>query len=85
MKYTENCPFCNILKDEREILSETKDSFIILSNPTLVSGHCLVIPKKHVKKPFRLKQINLLEQTTLLKKELPTKFQLNKLKDFILK
>ncbi len=46
-----NCPFCTILSEDTErILRETKHTFTILSNPRLMPGHLLVIPKKHVEK-----------------------------------
>ena len=42
-----DCPFCNIYKEDRTI-KETKNVYVILSNPRLVAGHTLVIPKRHV-------------------------------------
>ena len=39
------CVFCNI--NGERILRETKNIFTILSDPYLLKGHCLVIPKKH--------------------------------------
>jgi len=46
-----DCPFCQIIKEKSErILLETKCSFVVLSDPKLMSGHLLVIPKKHVEK-----------------------------------
>lgn len=39
------CVFCDIDKDK--VLREGQDSFTILSDPYLLKGHCLVIPKKH--------------------------------------
>ena len=45
-----NCPFCEINKEKTRIIQETKNSIVILSNPRLVSGHILVVPKKHVEK-----------------------------------
>lgn len=45
------CPFCNIAANNTErILKQTKHTFIVLSNPYLVPGHFLVIPKRHVEK-----------------------------------
>ena len=50
-----NCPFCNILKNkEREILDSRAHTFVILSNPRLMPGHLLIIPKRHVEKPSEL-------------------------------
>lgn len=46
-----NCPFCDIIQTDRErIIRETPTTFVILSNPRLVPGHLLVIPKRHTEK-----------------------------------
>jgi histidine triad (HIT) family protein len=42
------CAFCGI-KDER-IIRDTQNTITILSNPYLVEGHSLVIPKMHVQR-----------------------------------
>ena len=42
------CVFCNL--SEREILRETPNTLTILSNPYLVQGHTLVMPKIHVQR-----------------------------------
>ncbi len=55
------CPFCNI-GDER-ILKKGKLVFVILSNPSLMEGHTLVIPKRHVE---RLSGLNDPERLELL-------------------
>jgi ATP adenylyltransferase len=47
----ENCPFCNPTK---RILKSNKHADVILSNPHKVPGHLLVIPKRHVEKPWQL-------------------------------
>lgn len=45
------CPFCNIITERTErIIHETEHAFVVLSNPRLMPGHMLVIPKKHVEK-----------------------------------
>jgi histidine triad (HIT) family protein len=45
------CPFCDILtKNTERIIRESKNTFTVLSNPRLVPGHLLVIPKRHVEK-----------------------------------
>jgi histidine triad (HIT) family protein len=46
----ENCVFCNIKEDR--IIRETKNTFTILSNPYLLEGHSLVIPKQHYEKIY---------------------------------
>lgn len=45
------CPFCKIITDKTErILTETEHSFVVLSDPYLMRGHLLVIPKRHIEK-----------------------------------
>jgi histidine triad (HIT) family protein len=45
------CPFCKILTEVRErIIQEKAYSFVILSDPRLMPGHTLVIPKRHVER-----------------------------------
>src|SRR6478609_1224433 len=45
------CPFCNT---EDRVLKENDSAQVILSNPRKVPGHFLVIPKRHVEKPWEL-------------------------------
>jgi len=49
-----DCPFCKIDKAKTKILKEGKHYFIALSNPRLVAGHLLVVPKRHVEKASEL-------------------------------
>jgi len=49
------CPFCNLDKEESRTLRKGKFSTVILSNPRLMKGHCLVIPNRHIEKPWELK------------------------------
>lgn len=45
------CRFCNIQKEHSErLLYEKRHVFAILSDPRLMEGHVLVIPKRHVEK-----------------------------------
>lgn len=46
-----NCPFCN-MKDR--VLKENEYAQVVLSNPRKVPGHFLVIPKRHIEKPWEL-------------------------------
>lgn len=46
-----SCPFCNA---KARIIIERRTAFLILSNPRKVPGHFLVIPKRHVEKPWEL-------------------------------
>ncbi len=44
------CVFCEINQEKNKVISESNDIIVILSNPALVKGHCLVIPKRHIEK-----------------------------------
>lgn len=48
------CPFCNVDLERTRILKEGKYTFVTLSNPRLVDGHLLVIPKRHMEVPSEL-------------------------------
>lgn len=45
-----NCPFCNIDKERTRVIKEGKHCYICFSNPRLMPGHLLVIPKRHIEK-----------------------------------
>jgi len=46
-----NCSFCKLLQDEkRKVIEEKKHVFVVLSDPRLMPGHLLIIPKRHVEK-----------------------------------
>lgn len=45
-----SCPFCEINEKRNKIIWEGKHVFVTLSNPRLMLGHTLVIPKRHVEK-----------------------------------
>jgi len=53
-KFRNNCPFCNIDPKRSKTVKEGKSVIVILSNPRLVDGHLLVIPKRHVEKLSQL-------------------------------
>jgi ATP adenylyltransferase len=44
------CPFCEIDKEKTIKIHSKKHVMVVLSNPRLVFGHLLVIPKRHVEK-----------------------------------
>lgn len=46
-----DCPFCNPTED---VLKENEYARVILSNPHKVPGHFLVMPKRHIEKPWEL-------------------------------
>ena len=67
-----DCPFCQIISNDQKerVLDENEMAVVILSNPRLMPGHILVIPKKHVE---RLSQLAALERSGLL--EMAIKWQ----------
>lgn len=50
------CPFCGIDKEKNRVLKEGEHTVVIFSNPRLMPGHLLVIPKRHVEKLSELKE-----------------------------
>jgi ATP adenylyltransferase len=50
------CPFCKINKEKTIILQLNKYTYVALSNPRIVKGHLLVIPRRHVEKLSDLTQ-----------------------------
>ena len=46
-----SCPFC---EPKERVLKENKRAYVLLSNPRRIEGHCLVIPKRHVEKPWEI-------------------------------
>lgn len=54
------CAFCSEEINERKI-EEGKYAYVILSNPRLVEGHILIIPKRHVQIFSDLKKPEALE------------------------
>ena len=48
----ENCVFCNY--DKNKLIRESENTITILSNPYLLRGHSLVIPKKHYESIFEI-------------------------------
>jgi diadenosine tetraphosphate (Ap4A) HIT family hydrolase len=48
------CPFCNVIELKYRLLEEGDDFIVILSDPRLMPGHTLVIPKRHILKPSEM-------------------------------
>lgn len=57
-----DCPFCSIDVKKTEIIQAGKNYYVALSNPRLVPGHLLVIPKRHIEK---LSELNKKERQEL--------------------
>jgi diadenosine tetraphosphate (Ap4A) HIT family hydrolase len=43
-----SCPFCTTVPAEERTLKEGRYAYVVLSNPRLMPGHLLVIPKRHI-------------------------------------
>jgi diadenosine tetraphosphate (Ap4A) HIT family hydrolase len=46
-----DCPFC---QPKERVLKSNKYAQVLLSNPRKTAGHFLVMPKRHVEKPWQL-------------------------------
>jgi len=57
MDTNDSCPFCNL---NDRVLKENKQAILFLSNPKKTEGHLLVAPKRHIEKPWLLKNDELL-------------------------
>lgn len=55
------CPFCVIDQVRNRILQESENVRVIFSNPRLTKGHLLVVPKRHVERPWELEAAELKE------------------------
>lgn len=58
--FRENCPFCNV-KVKDSVWLETEDFRVIYNIAPVVSGHSLVIPKKHITSLLDLDELALSE------------------------
>lgn len=73
----DGCPFCSKIEPRSRIIEETKHTLTILSNPALVKGHCLIIPKRHVEKISELNEDEIkdsINQLIKMQKRLLKKF-----------
>ncbi len=59
-----DCPFCNINSEKTRILKNGNFVRVIFSNPCLMPGHLLIVPKRHVEK---ISDLNEEEQQELFK------------------
>lgn len=57
----EECPFCKIATENRT-LKKGSFAYVIFSNPRLVAGHLLIIPKRHV---YALNELNADEKAEI--------------------
>jgi len=68
MKTRNFCPFCDVKKER--IIYNSQYTFVMLSNPRLMPGHLLVIPKRHVE---RIAELGVRERKELF--DIAVKFQ----------
>ena len=51
METRDECPFCD---PKQRVLRSNASAYLLLSNPRKVEGHVLVIPRRHVERPWSL-------------------------------
>lgn len=64
------CPFC---QPKERVLKENELAQVVLSDPRKVPGHFLVMPKRHVEKPWELTNdelVNIFELIFFVEKKL---------------
>jgi diadenosine tetraphosphate (Ap4A) HIT family hydrolase len=74
----EECPFCNLNTERNRVLKEGKLVHVIVSNPSLMQGHTLVLPKRHVSMLAELtvdERAELLETAIHFQQKIKTVFQ----------
>jgi diadenosine tetraphosphate (Ap4A) HIT family hydrolase len=65
---TAACPFCSLETQAGRLLEQTELAVVILSNPRLLKGHTLVLPRRHIEKPWELTAEERLEIFRLIDK-----------------
>jgi histidine triad (HIT) family protein len=64
-----SCVFCAIVQDEpNKLILQNDHAAVILSDPRLVKGHSLVIPKRHVEYPGDMEASELADIFALIEK-----------------
>lgn len=54
MPEEKQCPFCKVNKLRNRIIEYRQNHFVTMSNPRLMEGHLLVIPRAHVGALYKL-------------------------------
>jgi len=49
----QNCLFCDV-RETRDVLAQKTLAYVVADNFPVTEGHCLIIPKRHVKSYFQL-------------------------------
>ncbi|MDP3735536.1 MAG: HIT domain-containing protein [bacterium] len=60
------CPFCLVDPERTVVLERRAFAFVALSNPRLMPGHLLVIPKRHVEQIIWLSPLEMLDCFSLM-------------------
>jgi histidine triad (HIT) family protein len=55
-----HCPFCQLDSTDDRVIQTGELTYTILSDPRLLAGHTLVIPRRHIVKPWELRPPELL-------------------------
>jgi diadenosine tetraphosphate (Ap4A) HIT family hydrolase len=55
-----HCPFCQLDSTDDRVIQTGGLTYTILSDPRLLAGHTLVIPRRHIVKPWELRPPELL-------------------------
>jgi len=58
------CSFC----ERRRVLDENELACVLASNPRLAFGHLLVVPKRHIEKPWNVRDDEIMAVWKLIKK-----------------
>lgn len=57
------CAFCNL---GSRVIKSNASALLFLSNPRRTSGHALVIPKRHISEPWKLRKRELVDIFNLI-------------------
>ena len=72
-----SCPFCKLIEEDNlslnqvssnQIFYQSKNFFCVYNIKPILPGHSLVIPKRHVKNFFELKDVEVIEMFKVIKK-----------------
>ncbi len=68
-----DCPFCEPKLGESRVIRSGKLSHMFLSNPRLIKGHTLIVPKRHIEDPRQLTKeeiVDIFEQIKYVENKL---------------
>ena len=49
-----SCPFCHLRLNRNPVIYEGQNVIVFPSNPRLMPGHLLVVPKRHIERPSQM-------------------------------